>query len=106
MASRDAIDAARKRFLHVYGKDLPEGAAEEWEDIFRNVPDRVFQAAVRFLIENRENTFVITPGEMAEAVKSVGGSLRAQRTVPDTREWVPIKALGPEMRTKKEETCL
>jgi len=70
----DKVGLARisTMFRDLYGKPIAESAYRWWLRIFHDVSNKDLEAAAMWLIEQRERSSMVTPGEMTWALKNIG----------------------------------
>jgi len=76
MASEFALSQISEFFDKAYGKPIAPGSYDLWMRIFSDVPDGILTQASHWLIEHRDISRAVVPGEMAKAVAAVGGTVR------------------------------
>jgi len=72
MADKVGLATVSKMFRDLYGKPIVESAYRWWLSIFRDVSNEDLEAAALWLIEQRERSSMVTPGEINWALKSIG----------------------------------
>lgn len=93
MANAKKIAEIEAEFLIAFGRGLQEGGAELWARIFIDVPNEVMDRAAIWLLQSREKSGMVVPGEMAAAVRAVGGQLKAYSTTPEFDAMPVVRAI-------------
>jgi len=72
MADKVGLATISQMFRDLYGKPIAESAYRWWLRIFHDVSNEDLEAAALWLIEQRERSSMVTPGEINWALRSIG----------------------------------
>lgn len=93
MASEFVLAEISGFFKEAYGKPIEPGSYGIWLRTFDEVSDGTMTKAAHRLIEKRDISRMVTPGEMAKAVEAVGGTVRRYKAEESFRDDPIVKAL-------------
>lgn len=103
MASEQGLAAISNFFREAYDKPIEPGSYELWLRIFYHVSDNVLIRAAHWLIEKREISRTVVPGEMAKAVEAVGGTVRKYQAEKTFKDDPIVRALDSRSRHEADE---
>lgn len=104
MASAEMVGKVRRMFLQAFGKDLNEGGGDLWFHLFYEVPDDIMGRAASRLVETRQKSGLVVPGEMAAQIEAVGGHVhKLQNSAQFERDPV-VRALRSRSQAEDTET--
>ena len=72
MADKLGLATISNIFRDLYGKPIAESAYRWWLTLFDSISNEDLYRAAMYLIEGRERSSMVTPGEISWALRSIG----------------------------------